>query len=236
MMQAKVMLTVVGAHLPAALFMRPGSTWVELSCKRVVEQQWGQAWHFLFSALDVEYLQLDALDCPQTAPLGLDVNPWIPAQKHPIMMRPKVSSHVVPICHAGKLCIFRENMARAATVATTVATSENLGLDVGCSGAAAKLARLSPTFDLLALMHRCVEWGSECFSTDADGGKMYRRKGAAWNKVACTWFDEASETAYLTALRWQTNRTIADKPIVAPQSAVENIRRLVLAQTAGIQH
>ena len=241
MMQAKVMLTVVGAHLPAALFMRPGSTWVELSCKRVVEQQWGQAWHFLFSALDVEYLQLDALDCPQTAPLGLDVNPWIPAQKHPVMMRPKVSSlssHVVPICHAGKLCIFRENVATlAAPVApvTPVAPSENLELDISCSGAAV-LARLSPTFDLLTLMRRCVEWGSECFSIDTtDGGKMYRRKGAAWNKVACTWFDKASETAYLTALRWQTNRTIADKPIVAPQAAVDKIRRLVLAQ-AGIQH
>lgn len=231
MMQAKVMLTVVGAHLPAALFMHPGSTWVELSCKRVVEQQWGQAWHFLFSALDVEYLQLDALDCPQTAPLGLDVNPWIPAQKHPMLMRPKVSSHVVPICHAGKLCIFRENVALAAPA------SESLELNISCSVSEvlAVLARLSPTFDLLPLMRRCVEWGSECFSIDTtDGGKMYRRKGAAWNKVACTWFDKASETAYLTALRWQTNRTIADKPIVAPQAAVENIRRLVLA--AGIQH
>ena len=75
-------------------------------------------------------------------------------------------------------------------------------------------------------MRRYIEWGSECFSID-NIGEMYRQKGAVWSKVAYTWFDEESKTAYLTALRWQTNRTIADKPIMASQSVLEGVRRLI---------
>jgi len=89
MRSAEVFVTVPGAHHAAALFMRPGSVWVELQCTLVSTAfYWYRGFRRLLTALGVHFVPVEAEGCPtQTALEDLSSDQGqlsVPAWAHPV--------------------------------------------------------------------------------------------------------------------------------------------------------
>lgn len=233
MRNARLMLTVVGAHAVAALFMRPGSTWVELSCIAAVASHWGKARPLLFKAMQIEYKQFDGFNC--RAPDGRPNEcSWLPVRHHPLMQGLRFSSlEEVSVCHAGQLCRFREE---APSPAGAPLEQNVIFSNVPRKDSCNNLTLTKPS--LLALLHRCMEWSDNCWSVREDDNSVFQRLGGGWNKVSCTSLSEATEheeeaQACLLSMRWIVNRSDLDSNLLATESAILEMRGIADGTTCA---
>ncbi|CAE8737144.1 unnamed protein product [Polarella glacialis] len=232
MKATRLMLTVVGAHQAAALFMRPGSTWVELSCGKVVAQQWGQAWPKIFAALQVNHIHLEAADCKEP-PIKSAQTAWLPVHRHPLVEMLAISeSEQVSVCNSRQLCIFRFNGGSSSTLGKPIEVP-GVGL---LRDTLTQWCSELPVFEnqqLRSLLLRCMDWGQDCQSVDDEVGAIYRQRGSFWDKIHCALIKPMGEIseASLRSKRWTTDRAVADGLLTAPKEALAEMRRLAEATT-----
>mmetsp|Transcript_69645 Transcript_69645/g.115345 ORF Transcript_69645/g.115345 Transcript_69645/m.115345 type:complete len:845 (+) Transcript_69645:60-2594(+) len=176
-------LTITGGHHAAALFMKPGSLWIELVCPWYLELIPGhRAFQGLARALGLQFVPISPNDCPD---IGLGMSPdagevWLPADMHPVFT-------------------FGELLGRENVVMQNEMCSYAFETVAGVDPAFAQGGRirgqmwdgvLEKVNNQEDALTRCTEWGTECQSavpTEEHLWLLMRvpAAGAAWHKKSC---------------------------------------------------
>jgi len=164
-----LLLSSAGAHWAKALFLRPGTLWLEPVCPGVTDKMmWfhpefvtreGVNYGGMGVAFGLRYIGIDADGCPPPSP-RVKYHRWVPLNEHPLVA---ASARSTISASPPALCVWRRAVR---------------GLDL--TGSAAPLARFAARE---VALHACAELGNDCFAIrrGAHGLWTLRRGVLRWS-------------------------------------------------------